>query len=102
HGNAGRSGEAREPGEALVARRDIFVLVAVGARQDQARKPAPGQFGAQRRDPRRRLRRRGIIERLKAGLEHRRSIPWGADSWGEPNLWAGGGRRNRARFYDGG
>ena len=47
HRGAGRAGEAGQPGEPLLARRHIFVLVAVGARQDEAGQPAPGQFGAQ-------------------------------------------------------
>ena len=47
-GGAGGAGKAGEPGEPLLARRHIFVLVAVGARNDQAGQAAPRQFGAQR------------------------------------------------------
>ena len=35
-GSAGRAGEAGEPGQPLLARRQIFVLLAVGARHDEA------------------------------------------------------------------
>ena len=50
--NAGRAGEAGEPGEALFARRQIFVLLAVGARHHEAVEPAALEFGAQGRDAR--------------------------------------------------
>ena len=45
----GGAGEAREPGEALGARRDILALVLVAARHDEAGKPAPRELGAQQR-----------------------------------------------------
>ena len=67
---AGRSGEAGEPGEALLAGRQIFVLMAVGMGHDEAVEPAPRQLGAQRRDARRRLRRfRRIVEGLELRVE---------------------------------
>ena len=49
---AGRAGEAGEPGEALLARRHVFVLVAVGARHDEAGQAAPRELRAQRRHAR--------------------------------------------------
>ena len=52
-GGAGRAGEAGEPGQPLGAGRHIFVLVAVGARHDEAVEPAALELGAQRRDARR-------------------------------------------------
>ncbi len=68
---AGRAGEAGEPGEPLLARRHVFVLVAVGARHDEAGQSAARQLGAQRRDARRARRALGaIVERLEPGLEH--------------------------------
>ncbi len=47
---AGRAGEAGEPGQPFLARRQIFVLLAVGARHEEAVEPAPLEFGAQARD----------------------------------------------------
>ena len=44
---AGRAGEAGEPGEALLARRQVFVLLAIGARHDETVEAAPLEFGAQ-------------------------------------------------------
>ena len=41
--DAGRTGEAGEPGEALFRRRQIFVLIAVGARDDEAGEAAPAR-----------------------------------------------------------
>ena len=51
-------------------RRHIFVLVAVGAGQDEAGQPAPGEFGAQSLDPRPGLGRLRVVKRLKTRLEH--------------------------------
>jgi hypothetical protein len=34
-GGARRTGEAGEPGQALLARRQVFVLLAIGARYDE-------------------------------------------------------------------
>ena len=71
-GGAGRAGEAGEPGKPLLARRQIFVLLAVGARHHKAVKPAPLEFGAQWGEARRRRRRFArIVEGLETGLEHR-------------------------------
>ena len=47
HRRAGRAAEARDPGQALGARRHVFALVLVGARHDEAVKAAPRQFFAQ-------------------------------------------------------
>ncbi len=62
----GRAGEAGEPGEALLARRQIFVLEPVGMRHDEAVEPAPRELFAQRCDAR---RRRGGFRRVVEGLE---------------------------------
>ncbi len=48
---AGRTGEAGEPGKALFGRRHIFVLVAVGARHQEAVMTAAFEFGARCGDP---------------------------------------------------
>ncbi len=67
---AGRSGEAGQPGEALLAGGQVFVLMAVGMGHDEAVEPAPRQLGAQGRDARRRLSRfRRIIEGLELRVE---------------------------------
>ncbi len=52
HRRPGRAGEAGEPGEALLARRQIFVLLTVGARYDKTVKAAALEFGAQAFDTR--------------------------------------------------
>ncbi len=71
NGDARRAGEAGEPGEPRVARRHIFVLVAVGARHDKAVEPAARQLGPQRREPLRAGAALGLIlERLKTRFEH--------------------------------
>ncbi len=72
HGRPGRSGEAGQPRQPLFGGRHVFVLMPVGAGQDQARKPALGQFGAQRLHARPGLRRLRVVERLETGLEHAR------------------------------
>ena len=82
-GAAGRAGEAGDPGEPLVGRRHVFVLVAVGARHDEAVETLPAELGAQRRDARAaRGSVGGLVERLKASRH-------GADS-----IWAGPGSGN--------
>ena len=48
----GRAGEAGEPGQPLVVGRHVFVLVAIGARHDEAVEASPLELGAQRRDAR--------------------------------------------------
>ena len=48
HRATGRAGEAGQPGQPLLGRRHVFVLMAVGARHDEAGEPAPRQLGAQR------------------------------------------------------
>ena len=70
-GSSGRAGEAGEPGEPFLGGRDVFVLMPVGARHDEAVEPAPPQFGAQGRQAPGACGALGrIIERLKARLEH--------------------------------
>ena len=73
----GRTGEAGEPGEAFLGRRHVFVLMAVGARNDEAVESASFQFGAQRGQPARaRVTFVRVVECLEAGLEHRGNL-WG-------------------------
>ena len=68
---AGGTGETGEPGETLLGRRHIFVLVPVGAWNDKAGQAAPRQLSAQRGNARPACRALGaIFERLEAGLEH--------------------------------
>ena len=74
---AGRSGEAGEPGETLLAGRQIFVLMAVGMGHDETVEPASPQLGAQRRDARRRLRRLRRLRRIVEGLELRVELAGG-------------------------
>ena len=75
---AGAAGKAREPGQPLLAIRKIFVLVAIGARHDQAGQAATCQFGTQRREPEPACGAFGsVLERLEACLEH------------DCNLWGG-------------
>ncbi len=70
---ARRTREAGQPHQPLGAGRHIFVLMLVGARDDEAREPACGQFGSQRGDARGAMRRAADFgETLKAGDEFRR------------------------------
>ena len=48
--HARRAGEAGEPGQPFGAGRDIFALMRVGARDDEALQPVLRQQGAQGRD----------------------------------------------------
>ena len=76
---AGRAGEAGQPGQPLLGRRHVFVLMAVGARHDEAGEPAPRRV--RRAAPRRAARsapRSRIVERLESGLEHARQSMGGA------------------------
>ncbi len=74
-GGAGRAGEAGEPGEPLGAGRHIFVLIAVGARHDEAVEAAPLELRPQRGKPRRGVGAlAAILERLKTGFEHAGAI----------------------------
>ena len=69
----GRAGEAGQPGEPLGAGRHVFVLVAIGARHDEAVEAVPLEFGPQRRDAGRTGVAVGtIVERLEKGLKHAR------------------------------
>ena len=70
--NARRPGEAGEPRKPLFGQRNVFVLMAVGARQDEAGKAAARQFGAQRLQARPGGRGLRVVEGLKSRLEHRR------------------------------
>ncbi len=70
-GGAGGAGKAGQPREPLLRCRHVFVLVAVGVRNDEAGQAPPCQFRAQRRHVRRAGgARAAIVERLEAGLEH--------------------------------
>ena len=71
---AGGAGEAGQPGEALLARRHIFVLVAIRARHDETVEALPRQFAAQRLDPYGAVRAVvDVVEGLEMALEHGRS-----------------------------
>ena len=84
-GEAGRAGEAGEPGQPLGAGRHIFVLIAVGARHDEAVEPAPLELARASAATRGAVAPRvaAIVERLEMGFEH------------GGNLKHGGGRGNR-------
>ena len=56
HGEPGRAGEPRQPGESLRPRRDELALVLVGQRYDEAVQPAAAQLFAQGIEPFRRCR----------------------------------------------
>ena len=53
HGRSRRTGEAGEPGQPFLARRQAFVLLAVGARHDETVKASALELGAQALEPRR-------------------------------------------------
>ena len=68
---AGRAGKAGQEGQPLFRRRDIFVLMGVGARKNQSVDAAGAQFAAQLcHAPRGSRTVFGVIERLKFCLEH--------------------------------
>ena len=70
-GGTGGAGETAEPGEPLLACRQVFVLVAVGARQDEPGQPAACELRAQRGDARSAFGTPGaILERLVVSFEH--------------------------------
>ena len=70
-GGTGRAGKAGEPGEPRLARRQIFILLAVGARDHEAIEPAAVELGAQGGDAGRACRALArILEGLETGLEH--------------------------------
>ena len=52
-GGARRAGEAGEPGQPFLAGRQVFVLLAVGARHHESVQPAPLKLGAQGSNARR-------------------------------------------------
>ena len=60
-GDAGRAGEAGQPRKPLLASRHIFILMAIGARHDEAGQAAPCEFRAQRRNTRSARRTLGSI-----------------------------------------
>ena len=71
----GRTGEAGQPGEALVGRRYVFVLMPVGPRQDKSGQAAAGQFRAQGGHSRPADRSvADIVERLKSVRHGRQSM----------------------------
>ena len=70
---AGRTREAGQPQQPLGAGRHVFVLVLVGARDDEPGEPARSKLGAQRGDARRPVRRPADLgEALIIGDELRR------------------------------
>jgi hypothetical protein len=71
---AGRAGKAGQPRDALLAVRDIFVLMPVGPGQDEAIKPLPLECGPQRRNPRRRRGGVGGFERFARTMSVCRKI----------------------------
>jgi hypothetical protein len=76
---AGGAGEARQPSQSLLGRRDIFILMAIGARKDETVDAAPLQFCPQLRKPPGKRRTVDIvIESLETGLEHCRTLWAGA------------------------
>jgi len=86
-GDAGGAGKPRQPSQALGAFRDIFALVLVGARHDEAAHPLGGRPFAQPGNALAAERPVGI--RLET-LEHGRSTP---PMKGEEENRASGGRR---------
>jgi hypothetical protein len=71
-GEAGGSGKAGEPGQPLFGRRDIFVLLLIGAGNHEPGQLAPRQFLAKCRQPRRQRHAAfGLFECLEMGFEHR-------------------------------
>jgi hypothetical protein len=70
-GRAGRAGEAREPCQSLLARRQIFVLLAVGTRHHETVEAAALELGAQGGGASRAFRALArIVKGLEAGFEH--------------------------------
>ena len=70
-GHAGRSGKAGQPGQPLFGRRDIFVLLLIGAGNHESGQLAPRQFLAKRGQPRgQRDAAFGLLECLEMGFEH--------------------------------
>ena len=70
---AGRAGKAGQPGQPFLAVGQIFVLVLVGARHDEAGQLAARQLLAERAESgRQRHAAFGFFERLEMGFEHRR------------------------------
>ena len=70
-GKARRAGEAGEPGEAFRAFGHIFVLMRVGARNEETVEALALEFGAQRLEPRGAVAARGVVgEGLEFRFEH--------------------------------
>ncbi|CEG07273.1 hypothetical protein BN961_00660 [Afipia felis] len=71
HRKPGRTGEAAQPGEALLGGRNVFVLLTVAAWNNEPGQTSLHDFLAESRQPR---RKRGasfrFVEILKLGLEH--------------------------------
>ena len=75
HRHAGRAGEAGEPRQPLFRRRDIFILLLIGARNHESRQLAPRQLlteGGQSRGQRHAAF--GLFECLEMGFEHHVNI----------------------------
>src|SRR6185369_9461824 len=69
------TGETGDPGESLLARRQIFVLLPVGARYDEAVEAAPVKLRTQGSDARRHCGALiGVVECLEAGFVHRGTL----------------------------
>ena len=79
---AGRAGKAGQPGQPLFRRRDIFILLLIGARNDKSGQFPPRQFLAKRRQPRRQRHAAfGLFECLEMGFEHRMTrLDWRSDA----------------------
>jgi len=70
-GRAGRTGEAGEPGEAFFTCRQVFVLLAIGARHDETVEATEFEFGTQGGDAGRALPPLArLFECLETGLDH--------------------------------
>ena len=70
-GKARRSGEAGQPGQPLLGRRDIFVLLLIGAGNDETAQFPAQQFLAKGGQPRRQRNAAfGLLEGLEMGFEH--------------------------------
>ena len=69
--HAGRAGEAGQPGQPLFGRRDIFVLLLIGAGNHESGQLAPRQFLAEGGQPRgQRHAAFGFFECLEMSFEH--------------------------------
>jgi hypothetical protein len=75
HRHAGRSGKAGQPGKPLFGRRDIFVLLLIGAGNHESGELAPRQLLAECGQPRtQRHAAFRLLKGLEVGFEHRRAV----------------------------